>query len=245
MYMKSLLAMAIGQIFQSCSPTFQYGPANLGTESQVFISPANKDGHSIAQYAGGGYSFNLGKGYYDGESSRYAEALYHVAYAGKYISCATGTGIFGGSYRVNAFRQDPGWKNYYGLQGSMQVAANLPITSFINWRILGFRSGFALEDGELFDFRMKYRNYPGFAEFSRGRMIGNAGGYSEIMVNYRDIQAGVYYSNSVLFGKEKFLGLASSYAVYAGYNSIFVQYRYTASTTGNQSRSLGLIYRFR
>ena len=242
---RNIFATALVAVcLSSCSSVFQYGPGNLGHESRLLLTPGNKDSLRTAHNLSGRYTFNLGDGYNPDESCRFGEAYYHLGYSAKYLSCALGTGLFGGSYKVRKFTIDPGWKNFFGLNGLGQAAVNLPIGPF-NWRILGVRAGFSAEQGALYDFRRKYRNTPGFDELTDNRLTFFTGTYSEIMYSKNACQFGISGSNTVMFERSGLLGFAASYCMYAGYKDVNLVYQITGGIRQGQNHSLGVVLMFR
>jgi hypothetical protein len=244
LFKKTALAAILSSSLYSCSTVYQYGPGNLGHESRLLITPGSKDSVRTAHYISGRYSFNLGQGYNEGESSRFADAYYHLGYSARYFSGAIGAGVFGGNYQVRKFSPDPGWKKFYGVNAMGQAALNIPIGP-VNWRILGVRAGFSVEDGGLYDFRIKHREIPGFDEFTSNRLTGFAGTCSEIMIRHKDYTFGGSSNLVFLFGQREMLGFASSASLYAGYKEYSLIYQITGSIRQGQNHSLGMIFRFR
>lgn len=232
-------------LLASCSTVYQYGPGNLGTESRILLTPANKDTVHLNHYYSGRISFNAGKGYNTGETSYYGDESWHMGYSRKYLSCGVGASFFHGTYKVVKFTPEAGNKNFYGLSGTGQIALNIPIGKYVNWRILGLRSGFALESGSLYDFRMRNRNYPGFNGYHNGPFIWNFGPYSELMVQVRNFRIGLFSGNNFLIGSGRLLGLASAAGIFAGYGDYTLNYQFTGNSLGNSAHELGMILSFK
>ena len=241
---KTALVAILSSSLYSCSTVYQYGPGNLGHESRLLITPGCKDSVRTAHYFSGRYTFNLGNGYNEGESCRFADAYYHLGYSAKYFSGAIGTGVFGGNYQVRKFSQDPGWKKFYGVNAMGQAALNIPIGP-VNWRILGIRAGISVEDGGLYDFRIKHLDTPGFDELTSNRLTGFAGTFNEIMVRHKDYTFGGSGNFSFLFGQKKLLGVANSSSIYVGYKEFSLIYQITEAIRQGQNHSLGLVFRIR
>jgi len=229
----------------SCSSVYQYGPGHLGGESRVLVTPASHDSLRSGFFLGSRLYLNNGDGYNQGESCRFGELSFHHGLSRKFLSFASGVNAFGGSYDVRKFELERGWKRFYGLQASSQIALNIPLGTNFDWRILGLKAGFTLEDGDLYRFRLKYRDYPDFNEYSEGKLIGHAGTYSELMARVREYRFGMSFCNAVLFGREKGLGLASSLGGFLGYRNFTAQYQFTAATQQGSNHSLGLVYRMK
>jgi hypothetical protein len=244
LFKKTALAAVLSLSLYSCSTVYQYGPGNLGHETRLLITPGSKDSVRTAHYFSGRYSFNLGNGYNNNEACRFGDAYYHLGYSAKYFSGAIGAGIFGGTYQVQKFSQDPGWKKFYGVNAMGQAALNIPIGP-VNWRIIGVRAGFSVEDGALYDFRMKHRDTPGFNEFTSNRLTGFAGTCSELMLRHKDYTFGAANNFVFLFGEKELLGIANSSSIHAGYKDYSLIYQLTGSIRQGQNHSLGMIFRFR
>lgn len=238
------LSFLLGIFLVSCSTVYQYGPGNLGTESRILLTPGNRDSIKVGHYISGRYSFNGGKGYNSGESSRYGEAAYNLGFAAKYLSCGIGAGAFAGSYEVEKFRAEPGWKDFFGVTACGQAALNLPLGP-VNWRIIGLRGGLALENGALYEFRKRYRNAYQFNQFTDGKLIGNFGSYSELTIHRQDFSGGLTSSSTFLFGRENLLDFVSSWSLFLGYRQFALQYQLTGSVKQGQNQSLGLVFRFK
>lgn len=238
------LFILTGFLLFSCASTYMYGPGNLGHESRIFLTPISSDSSQLQHYVTGRYSLNAGQGYSPGESCNFGEASYHLGYSRKFISCGAGGMLFGGVYQVKKFEISPGWKNFYGFSASGQVALNIPLGNYFNWRILGVRSGLAMEGGELYNFRMRYRDYPGFNEYFDRQLMGHAGSFSEMMFQKNGYRLLLNNCNTILFGKGRLQGFNSAVSAGFGYQQYTLQYQYTASSHGNTSQSLGLILRF-
>ena len=238
----SALAILLSFALFSCSSVYQYGPGNLGHETRLLITPGNKDSIRTTHNISGRYSFNLGKGYNPNESCRFGEAFYHLGYSAKYFSGAVGAGLFGGSYQVREFSIDPGWKNFFGMNGAGQAAFNIPLGPF-NWRIIGVRGGFSGEGGALYDFRKKHQNTPGFDSFTASRFLGYGGTYSELMYSKNDYRFGLSSNTVFQYDREGFLGMASGISLFAGYQNVSFIYQMTDAMVQGQNHSLGLVIR--
>jgi hypothetical protein len=237
-------AATAASLLASCSTAYKYGPGNLGTDSRIMLTPANQDSVHTAHYFTERISFNLGNGYNPEESCTYSDGSWHMGYSRKYYSCGVGAGIFYGNYKVVKFSPEAGRKNFYGFTGTGQMALNIPIGRYVNWRIIGARSGFAFEGGELYDFRMRNRNYPGFDSYHESPFIWNFGPCSELMVQVNAFRIGLFSGNNFLMGSGRLLGLTSTAGIYAGYSDYNLNYQYTESSHGNSAHELGIIYRF-
>jgi hypothetical protein len=238
-------ATLLFSLLVSCTTTYQYGPGGFGSESRVLVTPASQDSAKTAHYASGRYSFNLGNGYNSGESSRFGELSYHLGHSRKFLVCAVGASVFSGAYRVEKFTQESGWKDFFGVNGSGQLALNIPLGKHLNWRIFGVRSGFSMEGGSLYDFRMRNRNIPGFNEYYDRQLIWNAGTFSEIQILVKEYRLGLQSCNAFLLGKGGFLGLNSSFSTYLGYRHYMLNYQLAGSSHGAYYHNLGLIFKFR
>lgn len=237
-------ALILISLLVSCTTTYQYGPGGFGSESRVLVTPASQDSVKTAHYASGRYSYNLGNGYNPGESSRFAEVSYHLGHSRKYFACALGASAFSGAYQVRKFSQEAGWKDFFGVNTSAQMALNIPLGKHLNWRIFGVRSGFSMEGGSLYDFRMRNRNFPGFNEFYDRQLIWNAGTFSELQILIKECRIGLQSCNAMLIGKNGPLGFNPSFSGYFGYREYMLHYQLAASSHGAHYHSLGVIFNF-
>lgn len=245
MKFKRLIALFLfSSLLFSCTSTYQYGPGCLGVESRVFLTPVANDTAALRHYAGGRYFFNLGKGYNEAESNRFGEVNYHLGYTHKLLTCAAGISAFAGSYEVLKFETEKGWKNFYGCSAMGQAALNIPLGSYLNWRILGIRGGFSLEDGDMYNFRIRNRAIPGFNEIYDRRLIWNAGGYSELIFEKNGYRAGFLSSNTLLLGNGKMLGLASAVGANLGRDRYTLSYQYSVFSHGNSGHNVGMTINF-